>query len=62
MGHVGHWPVCMARNLVGNSLLARRALSLVVTRRPQVYENMIALTGVERVKRRAPSVHYSASC
>jgi hypothetical protein len=28
-------------------LLARRALSLVVTRRPYLYENMVALTGIE---------------
>ena len=32
---------------VGGFLLARRALSLVVTRQLQVYENMVALTGVE---------------
>jgi hypothetical protein len=36
--------------------LARRALSLVVTRRPQLFENLVALTGIELGSRRSSSV------
>ncbi len=33
--------------VIGGNRLARRASSLVITRRPLVYEELVALTGIE---------------